>query len=250
MWSNSAIVTAGTVAELYLKARDLRKAKTFFNYIGHPMPHIVPEVKPFKSAIACLQKQNLLAELTAPVLKEILIELYGDPKIPSEQGDILQIIECYYRHDGSAKLSARAITDGFLTHDWRFGQETDDVVAEICTLLGGTPLFKQIRYARPSDSAVHSIYATNATAQLIVENANGEQISFAVDSLIDIVAFFNQELQRRADKRRFISLDTEGDYFAFYLMDKVTYKALLNCKLPALPADEEIPGGIDLKAWK
>jgi len=80
-----------------------------------------------------------------------------------------------------------------------------------------------------------------------VEHRNGERLSFPVQGLDEIVAAFNQELERIRDDRRFVALRTDGDWHAYYLFDKKTFKSLCRGKLPAVPC-ESVPG-VEESRW-
>jgi hypothetical protein len=93
------------------------------------------------------------------------------------------------------------VAEGYLSHDWRFGQETDDVVAELSARVG-RPLLRQL----------------GMKSNIIeVERASG-RLDIEVESLDDVVRAYNQALADAGDARRFVAVDTQGDWHAYFLL--------------------------------
>lgn len=97
------------------------------------------------------------------------IEALADGGVDEARG----LFDAYFRDE------RRAIAEGYLTHDWRFGQETDDVIAEICARVGG-PAYTQ---------------AAIADGVITVRTPAGEEIVLDVESLQDVIDFFDGELE-------------------------------------------------------
>lgn len=217
---------ADNLANLYLGLRQFERAHHFADISGRPIKPLTG--LPAKSALQILKQNGKLSEMNDAVQAELLDELDTD----IDDVDTMSMLTAFYDFG----LTKRGQRDGFLAHDWRFGQETDDVVAEFSALVGGgEPLLKFVKF-------------DNDTGRVEVERRSGEVISAPFDgSLDDVAAVFNLELERFADKRRFVSLHTEGDFFSYYLLDLTAYKNLCTAAPPALPA-AAVPG-IDEPQW-
>ncbi len=180
----------------------------------------------FADALAALRAEGLARELSDKRAASLAADLFGDDADEEDfgAGDLLDVLAAYY--DEGAKGAARAQHDKWLAHDWRFGQETDDVVAEIAALVG-EPLLVQV---------------SNAGSTLTLRERSGatHAIDFSaksMTSLATIVSLWNELLARAGDRRRFYSLDTGGDWFAFYLLEPERAERLRR----SLPFDERSP---------
>src|SRR5262249_13201138 len=127
--------------------------------------------KPIAKAVAAMQTEGLMAEMTPALLAE---SVDG-----AEPPDMFELIYTYYLEPRRGK------EDRYLTHDWRFGQETDDVVAELSELVGdGTtpPLFVQVENTREA---------------FRVRGPRGVVETIDLKELDDVVQVFNRELAMR-----------------------------------------------------
>ncbi|RTL44490.1 MAG: hypothetical protein EKK48_04350 [Candidatus Melainabacteria bacterium] len=226
---------------LLWRLQRYEEARPVFEMSGEKMPRIPSDNQPFRKAIKTLQKEGLLADLSKKEMTRILQELDLELEDADDELEPIDFLQVYY-DSSEPGLSARAITDGFLHHDWRYGQETSDVVAEICQIIG-KPVLKQIEY-----SSVQRQDVVGETVMLSVEFEDGKRETFPVDGLEDILAFVNKTLEKLGDARRFVSLETNGDWFAYYLFDQPKWKKIIGSKSPALSSDG-IPG-IDEKRWQ
>lgn len=195
-----------------------------------------------EKAIEHLQKVGLAKGLTASVFKQIALELCHEEGFENDF-PVVSILDAYYcdEKDGAA----RAQEDGYIRHDWRFGQETSDAVAELAALVGTQPILRQLGYRTEKGETL-----------LGVRRDDGVGLSIEVRSLDDIVALFNVTLQERRDERRFFSLDTEEDWHAYLLLTHYTADHLTsslpfdqfedNCRppVPSLKRFETWPGEI------
>jgi tetratricopeptide (TPR) repeat protein len=245
--SNSPDVSTRTtyfvekLAQLCFKLGRYEEARTYYDIMGVKMPTPPTSIQPFKQAIKTLQQHGLLRSLSNEQINIILQEeMDVDLESADDEIDVLQFLQLYYSPFADV-LSPSAIEDGFLTHDWRFGQETDDVVSELCQLVG-RPLFRQIGYHE--EARTDSAGTINL---LTVEAENGERSSFPVLGLDDVVAFFNQALERLDDARRFVSIDTQADFHAYYLLDVPKYKGVFGGETSALVEEEIV--GVDGARW-
>jgi len=202
--------------------------------------------KTFASAIEALQKAGLLVDLTPAKLKQAVEE---DMDIDFEDADdeieTIYFLQTYYsKGDHQGHLSPQAVRDGFLHHDWRFGQETQDVVAELCALVGDLPpKYRQLGFRKVARTDCVGIREFID----IEEPGTKTMHSVQVDSLDSVVAFFNQQLAAHGDQRRFVSIETDGDWHAYYLVNQDQYNKIFGGSAPALQATE-IPGA-DTTSW-
>ena len=226
---------ASKLSALLYKLQRYDEAKPYFEMLGQQMPK--PQIKALglKDAIQVAKKAGLMSELSDEELTRILDDLgidFDEIDDDDELG-LLEIVQSYYASE-STDLSPRAVKDGFTSHDWRFGQETDDVVAELCQLIG-KPIYRQIEYTDEPRTDV-----VGKTTYLHMESNTGERVKIKVDGLEDIVAFMNQALKKRGDDRRFVSCDTRGDWYAFFLVKPAAYELLFSGENPALPEDDAL----------
>jgi hypothetical protein len=158
---------------------------------------------PLAKTLVSLQAEGLLRSVTPAMLAD-----YVDGGVETTR----DLLDAYYSGDES-----RMIEDGFLTHDWRFGQETDDVIAEICARLGGPPLFEQLAV---SEGAIE------------VRDRAGTRHKIAVESLDDVIDFFNAALAKLNDPRRLIAFEDDGDQVSYLVAKPVVSKRLRELGVP------------------
>lgn len=237
---------ASKLSALLYKLERFDEARPYFEMTGQQMPKPAIRALGLMDAIAVAKQAGLLSDLNDAELEKILTDLGIDPDDVEDDDELglISIVQSYYAQDfesDSNNLSPRAVKDGFLSHDWRFGQETDDVVAELCQLIG-KPIYRQIEYTEEprTDCAATTTY-------LHMQSDSGERVKVKVDGLEDIVAFMNQALEKRGDRRRLASCDTQGDWYAYFLIGPDVYKKAFAGTNPAIPCDE-IPG-IDAEKW-
>lgn len=151
-----------------------------------------PRGKSLDEQLAILQGEHLVAALTEQRLAELVGELYGGR---AEDATLLAIVDAYYTAE-----PARAVAEGYLRHDARFGQETSDVLAELAERVPGVHLWRQLEWTKQT---------------LNVELPDGSKRSVEVESLDDVVALANEALAAAGDARRFYPLDTDGDWHAY-----------------------------------
>jgi hypothetical protein len=155
-----------------------------------------PERKRVTKALDDLRVYGIGRDLTGHARDELLdgIDVSGRavPEI------VFEVLTLYYQEGDN---DARAVAEGYLSHDWRFGQETDDVVAELSARVG-RPLLRQL----------------GMKSNIIeVERASG-RLDIEVESLDDVVRAYNQALADAGDARRFVAVDTQGDWHAYFLL--------------------------------
>jgi len=225
---------ATKLTQVYWNQMRYEEARPYFEMMGQPMPKIPSKLQPFSKAVKTLQKVGLLADLSKKELVKLLDDMDIDPQSADEEMDLLGFLGIYYASQENG-LSDRAVKDGFLAHDWRFHQETENIAGEICQLIG-KPILQLESSSEIGDQFI-----------LVGEAKSSDSSTITIDCLEDLIAFVNQALARICDKRRFISIETNADYFACFLVDPTAYKAIFEGKSPALTFDR-IPG-VDKKGW-
>lgn len=181
--------------------------------------------------LAALKAFGLLGELNDSVLAQLADELCGADQL-DEDFPVIDILDAYYLDE--ERGAARSQKDGYIRHDWRFGQETSDVVAEFAALLGGNPLFRQLSYRDEGNQS-----------RLAVRRDDGAGLSLIVQSLDDVAALFDYTLKERGDARRFFALETEGDWHAYLLLKIDRAKVLMNDQvLPMVDFDGNVAPNI------
>jgi hypothetical protein len=157
-----------------------------------------------RAGLQSLRAAGLLAELSDRDLDEIVdgLAAHLDEEELPDCEDFVAALDTYF--SDPARGADRARSEGYLRHDWRFGQETDGVVAELAALAGGEPLLRQLEigedFVRLADPA-------------------GREDTLAVESLDDVVAAYNRALEQAGDPRRFCALETAGDWHAYLLLE-------------------------------
>lgn len=168
------------------------------------------EVPPeLATQVAALRTEGLFDDMTDDLLEEFL---EGNP-----DRDIVNLVIAYYERD-----RRRAARDRFLVHDWRFGQETDDVIAELSAMLGEPPLFVQV---------------VNDETGITVRDRSGHEEPLDFDGLHDIVAFFNRALDGGTPfgDRRFFVLDTRDERHAYFALTARAATRLQAAGIPLAP---------------
>ena len=154
--------------------------------------------------IAILQGEHLVAGLSEQVMAGLVAERFDDRLADAT---LIGILDGYYEDED------RAIADGFLRHDHRFGQETDDVLAELSARVPGARLPRQLRWDAEHATTERGHRETVAT--LHIELPDGSEYAPDVRSLDDIVRFVNDILAAAGDPRRFYARETDGDWHAY-----------------------------------
>ncbi len=157
------------------------------------LPKIKPSAKLTK-AVSALREVGLLREL----VPELLLR-YADGGVTNAG----EVFEAYFGDE--ERGDARAIAEGYLTHDWRFGQETSDVIAELCARVGGPPMFEQVS-VHPNEIEVRVCYDGSNSIERV-----------PAESLDAVVRFFNAALARTGDARQFFMHDGDDDQLTFVL---------------------------------
>jgi tetratricopeptide (TPR) repeat protein len=162
-----------------------------------------------KTAVKKLQDAGVIASLKPNVLKNLLDEMDLEPSDTIDAKDLFVLVDNYYRGDGVG--SKFSFQEGYIAHDWRYGQETDDIVKEFCTVIG-----------RPNWFQLTGIN----NDQLEVKSSSGEISTIDGIDLSNVAEFFNDRLKADGEDRQFYSLETDCDFFAFLLLSSEKYQSL------------------------
>lgn len=153
----------------------------------------IPESQ--RRVVEAMQREGLLEELTPARHASLATPSEWSPGATARP--LLDVLDRYYDSE------ARAVADGYIAHDARFRDETDDVVAELCARVG-EPLFVQ----------------TSVTSDTLrMRGDAGPQVVQLDAGLYDVILAFNDALRDRGDGRRFFPLRRTGERLAFLLLD-------------------------------
>ncbi|HEX8824670.1 MAG TPA: hypothetical protein VF794_32415 [Archangium sp.] len=130
--------------------------------------------------------------------REVLGEV---PETLTDQ-DAVSLLETYY----ATGLQERGREDGLLFLDWRFGQETSDVVAELLSITDAPGLASLRRMEG---------------ARAVVAEASGAERTITVsEGLEPLVAWLNTLLVAAGNPRRILSLDIGSDAYVFLFREE------------------------------
>lgn len=102
---------------------------------------------------------------------------------------------------------------GVVHHDVRFGNETDDVVAELTATMGDEPIaFRQI--------------GTHADALQIEANGRVHRVSFDRGGLDAVAHWINAQLEGAGARRRIFTVDTLADHCCYVVCTPQTLEAM------------------------
>ena len=139
---------------------------------------------------------------------------------PMPSAELRKLVHRVFPEDGELDDSATArllqhlhgetggLSRGFLCHDWRFGQETDDVIAEFAACLAGAPFqFTQLGQ-KPDELHVRTSIRGKDTDTWVDLSESGLQA---------VAAFVNQQLEAADSEVRVHTLTTDGDWHAYLI---------------------------------
>ncbi|MBX7098573.1 MAG: PQQ-like beta-propeller repeat protein [Myxococcaceae bacterium] len=160
------------------------------------------------------------AGLLPPLLDAEITRLHALLAPIDELGDCLTAELLQAAHEGRTGLE-----HGYLSHDHRFGNETDDVIAEFARCLPGEPIaFKQLEFARTSIHVSTTIDGQETT----------EWVDFKEEGLDAIAHFINRKLAAAGAARRVIPLQTGGDWLPYIVRTPAEVAALKARGVPGL----------------
>ncbi len=159
---------------------------------------------PPRAAVLRLVDAGLVRGLDSARLDALRAECWDDDEEQMEEAGVLGILTSFYAD------RERGVRDGFLWHDDRFWQETDDVVGELARMLhDDRPLFRQLAAMAKVSTARR--FRENVQA-LELERDDGVRKDVEARGLDDVVACFNEELRSRGRPKRIVPLETSGEW--------------------------------------
>jgi hypothetical protein len=161
--------------------------------------------------IDAMQREGLLADMT-PALYTQIARPEGSWRPTTEGLSPFDLLYGSYNSD-----SERAERDRYIEHEARFAKETDDVIAELSALLGGEPVFVQVRAGRES---------------LRVRGREGERTIDLDEGFDGVVHVFNEALRARNDPRRFFLLESHDVRRCFLLLATDAWERLRRDGVP------------------
>lgn len=166
----------------------------------------------WKQAISIARKAGLLSAWTKGARE---LEESGDFDYePSENVGAQGFFELLQMFYGSTEAGGgTALKDGYLSHDWRYGQETNDIIAELSECAGKPGWFKLTKIG--------------AADMLFFDGADGTKHELCGTNLQDVVEFFNERLRDCGADRQFWEVETDGDYFTFICLPTQSYESLV-----------------------
>lgn len=159
-----------------------------------------PKPMSFTAAFKELRALGFLSTWQLADAKRAVPRLYGEIPKRFTRANALDLLSDYY----GIGPTERAIQDHYLAHDWRFGQETSDIVAEFVRVLGCPPA-TQIK--SDSDGLVVAD-ATDPSATVTVRR-----------DLSELAQFFQSRMDALGIPRRLIEIATGGDLRVFVTRD-------------------------------
>lgn len=156
-----------------------------------------------------LKSLGLLQDWTLKEAKQQAEECFGEVPALLSTEEAAALLCHYY----GAGPSARAQREGFLARDWRFGQETSDLIAEFVAALRCPPAVVLVRVERS-----------------VLTVRNGAHAAVAIDvagGAGAIARFFQEHLKGSGQPHRLYEIATRSDEFAYVSRDGATGAALL-----------------------
>jgi len=184
------------------------------------------ESLPVRAALMRLHDAGLATGLTFEKLDVLVGERWAGDEAEAE---IVSLLLAYY-----AAADRAAFADGWFHCDWKFRDSTDDICAELSARVGAPPLLTLTSWSEREGDELEGL---DTISTLHARRYDGREIAREVRSVLDVVALFNEVLGERRDPRRFRSLETDGDWYAFVLLETETYESLARWR--ALPFDRD-----------
>ncbi|MCP4448829.1 MAG: PQQ-binding-like beta-propeller repeat protein [Myxococcales bacterium] len=155
--------------------------------------------KAIKKLVATLTEFGLIDPLSSADLRKLSQRIFpGGELDDSAAARVLQ-----HLHGETGALSR-----GFLCHDWRFGQETDDVVAEFATCLTKESIEIAQLGQKPDELHVRTT---------IRGEENDAWADLSEGGLQALASFINRQLEAAGSEVRVHTLATDGDWHAYLI---------------------------------
>ena len=159
-----------------------------------------PKPMSFTAAFKELRALGFLSTWQLADAKRVVVRQQGELPKRFTRANAMDLLTDYY----GTGPTERAIQDGFLAHDWRFGQETNDIVGEFVRVLKCPPA-TQIK---------------NDADGLVVADASDPSATVTVKrELSELAQFFQTRFDALGIPLRLIEIATEGDQRVFAVRD-------------------------------
>jgi hypothetical protein len=155
-----------------------------------------------RAAVKRLSEAGLVTGLDDAALDRLRAECWDGDEEQMEDAGVLGILTSFY------ESRERGMRDGFLWHDERFWQETDDVNAELSKIVR-EPIF--VQRSMKSRISTARKFREEVCALTLVRD-DGVVKDLEARRLADVVAAWNAELRARGRGRRVVTLDTSGEW--------------------------------------
>ena len=133
--------------------------------------------------------------------------------IDEQTVDAVDLFDDYFADE--VRGAARRVAEGYLRHEVRYGNETDDLVAELCGLVGKVLLVQRRR---------------EDTITVVADLAGHEHRLDA--ELSQVVGFFERVLAATGDPRRFFACEVDDDEHRYVLATPEAAGKLRQAGLP------------------
>jgi hypothetical protein len=196
MTPTSSDVVIGDTAKVSIAFTSMGKRRASAVILDRPPPKPMS----FTSAFKELRALGFLSTWQLADAKRVVPRLYGEIPKRFTRAHTIELLTDYY----GTGPTERAVQDGYLAHDWRFGQETKDVVAEFVRVLGCPPA-SQVK--------------NDADGIVVVDAADPSATVTVRRELSELAEFFQRRFDTLGISRRLIELATEGDLRVFVARD-------------------------------
>lgn len=177
-----------------------------------------PRSRAGAALVDVLAARGLLGALS-PAARTALVERVFAARERVSEADTARVLAARWGNAGGLSV-------GFLSHDWRFGQETDDVIDEFARAIADPAIALRQVENRSGEIVASAAFAGHETRLAW---------DFADDSLADVAASIDAWLGRIGARRRIFGLRTDGDWFAFLIVEPRELAALRVAGVPGLP---------------
>lgn len=196
-------IVIGDTASVSIVLNSMGKRRAQAITLDRPAPKPLSFTAAFKE----LQSFGMLTEWKIADAKQAVNRLFGELPKRFTSEHTLGLLNEYYRKGATE----RAVKDGYLARDWRFGQETNDIVADFVRALKCPPA-KQIK---------------NDSGGIVARDDQDPTLEVDLkDGLPALVKFFQSRFDSLKIPLRIVDINTEADWFAFIVRDESMIQAL------------------------
>ncbi len=200
-------IVVGDTATVSIVLNSMGKRRAQSVVLDRPPPKPLSFTAAFKE----LQALGFLSEWKLADAKYAVTRLHDELPKRFTHTHSLELLSEYY----GTGPTEHALKDGYLAHDRRFGQETNDIVAELVRTLHVPPA-TQIK---------------NDSDGLLVRDNADPTIEIVVKDDIHVLAkFFQNRFEALKIPRRIVELTTDSDWFAFVVRDESAVETLVKAR--------------------